>query len=283
MPTENEKLNVAAPKYLDILSKTEPYVLGYPENMSDFNLSPFGVDIPKKNILSCIDSSNAIFYDALQTLDKLSFGPVGMPMEKWVFFDCGEMVGGIFGLAIPAEKADEDLFKTYGLDLSYKGLIPVSMYIAIPMASRKSWFGHNLCSANSFLGEKYSFSGLAILTKVLGIKTFNFSKGIGATQWDSKALHIHLQMADMEILSAFTPAHSFDQTITYRSDYCDENLLASLSGNKRLAETYDFLVDGKDEKVAKELQERIVAGEKFKIVGRPIAKDGKVYLPIKSQ
>lgn len=276
----NEKI---AQKYKDILNITEPYILGYPENFEKFNMSPFGHEIPVSNRLSCVDANNAKFYDLLQTLDKLSFGPVGMPMDKWVFFDCGEMVGGIYGLALRAKNAKKIVLEQYGVDETYEGLIPVSMYIAIPMASNKSWFGHNLCSANSFLGSEYTFAGLALLTKAFGVKALNFTRSLGATQWDSKALNIHLQLSDMELKSAYTPAHSFEYTITYQADYHDDVLLNALAGNTRdaIKGTYDKLVDPTDFEYIKDLQKRIQNGERFKLVGRPQNVDGKGFLPIK--
>ena len=273
-------LNNIDSNYKKTLGVLEPYLLTYPGNLTSFNINPFGLDIPTKNIFSCLNSKNAQFFDLLQTLDKLSFGPVGMPMEKWVFFDCGEMVGGIFGLALNSKNADKEVLKQYQLKSNFKGLIPVSMYIAIPMAKDGAWFGHNLCSANSFLGDKYPFNGLALLTKVLGVKTFNYSEHYGATQWESGALNIHLQMADMDIKSAYTPAHSFEKTITYKSIYTDEKLITALSGVKRQATSWDTMIDVKGKSFFKEMQEEIEHGSYYKIVGRPVYEDNKMHLPI---
>ncbi len=270
------------PKYQSILDITEPYLLTFPGNLSHMNLKPFGLEIPNKNIISCIDSTKKDFFNALQMLDKLSFGPVGMPMDKWVFFDCGEMVGAIFGFAIHSDKMDPGILKEYSLPAGYHGLVPVSMYIAIPMAKPGAWFGHNLCSANSFLAEHYNFSGLAVLTKALGVKAMNISEAFGATQWESGSLNIHLQLANMEVHSSYTPAHSFEKTMTYRSMYSDEKLLRALDGTARNAEGFDFLVDVTDENFYIEMQKKIEAGtEKYTIVGRPVIEDGKTYLPLK--
>ncbi|MBL6992133.1 MAG: hypothetical protein ISR65_20280 [Bacteriovoracaceae bacterium] len=278
----SDELQSIDSKYKSLLDRFEPYVLSYPDNFSMFNMMPFGVEIPEENRLSCIDSKNAIFFNALQSLDKLTFGPVGMAMDKWIFFDCGEMPGGIFGLGIRPDKLDEDALWRYDLkDTKYTGLIPISMFIAIPMAKDKAWFGHNLCSANRFLGDKIPLSGLALLTKVLGVKTYKIEEMFGATQWNSGALNIHLQMADMEIVSSFTPAHSFNETITYRSRYLDEFLLKSLSGEKRVANSWDRLIISNDRDAIRELQYEIEDGKKFKIIGRPMMIDGETCIPIK--
>ncbi len=270
------------PKYHRILEMTEPYLLTYPGNLDHMQLKPFGLEIPGANLISCIDSTRRDFFNALQMLDKLSFGPVGMPMEKWVFFDCGEMVGAIFGLAVRGDRLDPETLEAYGLSVDYTGLVPVSMYIAIPMAKPGAWLGHNLCSANSFLSEHYNFSGLALLTKALGVKVMNMHEAFGATQWESGSLNIHLQLANMEVHSAYTPAHSFEKTMTYRSFYTDENLLAALSGVPRAAKDFDFLVDVSDDAFYKEMQKKIEsASERYTIVGRPLREEGKTLLPLK--
>ncbi len=278
-------MDLIAKKYKDILEITEPYLLTYPENVSEMNLSPFGLEIPKKNIFSCIDAKKAHFFDNLQTLDKHSFGPVGMPMEKWVFFDCGEMVGGIFGLGIRGKNLHPAGRAIYNIEDGRcdDDLIPISMYIAIPMAKKGSWFGHNLCSANAFLGDKYPLAGLALLTKAFGVKCFNYTDAYGATQWESGSLNIHLQLADMDVLSAYTPAHSFSKTMTYHSVYTDEILLAALSGNQRTVKKCDIWVDaskdGGDEYFI-DLQKKIEAGEKFRLIGRPVFEGKKTLLPM---
>ncbi|MBL6990942.1 MAG: hypothetical protein ISR65_14245 [Bacteriovoracaceae bacterium] len=278
----NEQLSGIAHKYQELLENYEPYLLSYPENFSKFNFNPFGVEIPEKNRLSCVNSKNAIFFNALQSLDKLTFGPVGMPMDKWIFFDCGEMVGGIFGFGIRPNKLDADTLWRYDLmDINYDGLIPLSMYISIPMAKPGAWFGHNLCSANSFLGNKMQLSGLAFLTKVLGVKTFNMRESFGATQWNSGALNIHLQMTDMDIISAFTPAHSFNETITYRSFYDDKALIKSLSGVKRIVFDWDRLIVANDREAIRELQREIELGAKFTIIGRPLNINDEICLPLR--
>ncbi|MBF0207192.1 MAG: hypothetical protein HQK53_09925 [Oligoflexia bacterium] len=289
-------LNGIAQKYRSILDRTLPYVLTFPANLSQYDLSPWGYKIPTQNIFSCVDATKAIFFDLLQSLDQLAFGPVGMPMDKWVFFDCGEMPGGVCGFGLYAKdlsdsekeffKIDRLVAKSKGNDIHSQNLnidelfVPISMYIAIPMATPSAWFGHNLSSANSVLGS--SFQGLGLLTKVLALKVFNIHTIYGATQWDSKSLNIHLQISDMEMMSAYTPAHSFCNTITYKSFYDDEILLSALSGEKRESKNYDQLVDVMDESAISTLQIRIASGDKFIINGRPVYRDGKTFLPIKT-
>jgi hypothetical protein len=266
------------PRYHNVLSHVEPYILSYPESLEQFNLSPWGMDIPTANHISCIKQGNSTFFDLLHRLDGLAFGPMGMPMEKWVFFDCGEMPGGIFGFAVRPDQLSAKAREAYKVPTGYDGLVPISMYIAIPMVKPGCWFGHNLSSLNWALGE--TLSGLGILTKAVGLMTMNIAKMYGATQWDSKALHIHLQLADMEIKSAYTPAHTFANSMTYLSNYDSNSLLDSLSGTRREAKRWDFHFPPDDEKFSVDIQKRIEQGEQMLIAGRPQELNGKPVYPI---
>lgn len=269
-----------AKKYQRILEQTTPFLLTFPGNVEQFNLSPWGLTIPKGNIFSCIDSTKAKFFHYLQMLDQLSFGPVGMPMEKWVFFDCGEMPGAIFGFAIPSTEMPQEILDLYQAKAEAGVLIPVSMYIAIPMAQKGSWFGHNLSSTAKLLKKYYDLEGLGLLTKAYALKCYQIEHLFGATQWDSSSLNIHLQLSDMELWSAYTPAHSYVKTMTYLSHYNDQILMRALDGTPRLASHYDFLIESEDEKKMISLQNEIEKGAKYKINGRPIQNEGKSYLPI---
>jgi len=271
------KLSNIAQKYKDIIEKAEPYILSYPGNFKHYNMNPWGIKVAEQNQLSCISQKNETFFELLHRLDGIAFGPMGMPMEKWVFFDCGEMPGGIVGFGVDTKNICQSGLKEFNVDRYYKGIIPISMYISIPMANG-NWFGHNLSSANRVLTNK--LPGLGLFTKVLALKILNINTMLGATQWDSKALNIHLQIADMEIESAYTPAHTFKNSMTYKSVYNDDNLITSLSGKTRNANSYDFLYPADDENYSKEIQDRIENGERFQIVGRPIVENNKTFYPV---
>ncbi len=267
-------------RYKLIIDELEPYVFSGPESFSHFKTDVWGMEIKDENFISCLNSKRKNFFLNLQALDAFSFGPVGMPMERWVFFDCGEMPGGIFGFGTKAKNLPAEILKNYKEISSPEEFLPLSMYIAIPMVTG-AWFGHNLCSANSVLKQHKEYKGLALLTKALGSLVFNITDHYGATQWDSGSLNIHLQLSPMELRSAFTPAHSFDETITYFSTYGEAKILAALQGSNVTVADYDFLVESKDRTKMVELQNEIEDGAQYKICGRPIYKDNKVFLPVK--
>ncbi len=266
-------------RYRLIVDELTPYIFSNPLSFSHFQQDIWGLKIEKH--ISCLNSQEKNFFFNLQALDAFSFGPVGMPMERWVFFDCGEMPGGIFGFGIEAKKLPAEVLQHYKYIDSDDEFLPLSMYIAIPMVGG-AWFGHNLCSANSVLRGHYTeYRGLALLTKALGTICFGITDHFGATQWKSGSLNIHLQLSEMELRSAFTPAHSFDETITYYSYYGEQKILQALSSKTTSCSDYDFLVESSDRKKIIELQGEIERGAMYKICGRPIYQDNKTFLPIK--
>lgn len=275
----NNPLALLDPKYHHILSQAEPYILSYPENWKAFDLKPWGLVIPERNRLSCLSLKNEKFFELLHTLDDITFGPMGMPMEKWVFFDCAEMPGGITGMAIQSKSLPERVLKRFNITSSYDGPVPISMYMAIPMVGPGCWFGHNLSSANNIL--KPGLPGLGLLTKALALKIFQIKTLFGATQWDSKAMHIHLQLGNMQIMSALTPAHTLKKTLSYKSTFTDEQILQALSGKTRKAAHWGTLIPADDENFLNTTQKQIEDGHDFHLVGRPVKKDGKVFYPAK--
>jgi hypothetical protein len=154
------------------------------------------------------------------------------------------------------------------------------MYMAIPMVTSGHWFGHNLSSANNIL--KPSFPGLGLLTKAIALKVFNIQTLFGATQWDSKALHIHLQLGDMQVISGYTPAHSLKKTLSYKSEVDDQRLIQALSGRPRKAAQYEFLIPSDDENYFVTLQNQIEEGTEVHMIGRGIKKEGKIFYPARN-
>jgi hypothetical protein len=276
------------PKFQQILSIAQPFIVSYPENLKAFNLSPWGHTIPLSQQFSCLHLKNEPFFDLLHTLDDLAFGPIGMPMDKWIFFDCAQMPGGIFGYSTHAKNLPEKLLKKFDLTPNYPHPVPISMFMAIPMVSAGHWFAHNICTANNFL--KPIWPGLGLFTKVMALKVFNIETLCGATQWDSRAMNIHLQISSLELLSAYTPAHTIKKTLTYKTKINDEILKQALSGIPRKATDSNFSILSQNDKENAEnsdqyyieIQKRIEAGEIINITGRSFKKDSKTFFPATS-
>ncbi len=252
------------PRYAQTLERCVPFVITYPANHSALDLSPFGVTVAPEHRFTAtrLDSRDAV--DGLHYLDAATFGDQDMLMPRWVLFDCGEFPGLVFGLGMYARDLPDYARASYHVAHRDDAFVPLSMWVAIRNAEDSAWFGHNLSSANVLLKGDDALRGLALLTKALGVKATKCTKQYGATQWDSSSVGLHLRLGEMEVLSAFTPAHTHPETFSYRIDVDDEELVASLcQGWTPPTEQGERILDSSDGKAIRALHDEIEAGERF--------------------
>jgi len=266
-------------RYQEILKNVEPYLLGNPKSFENYSMSFFNKSIKSENQFNCLSQNSVPFFELLHTLDHISFGDQGMGMDKWVFFDCAAMPAGVFGFGLYAHQLPLSYLQLIKLDKNYKGLVPISMYMAIPTTHTDHWFGHNLSSLSRYLD--LSYKGLGLLTKASAARVFKINQCYGATQWGSHAIEIHSQLANMELRAARLSSHSHANSLCYLSDYSEENILKALSGKRNEAYEYDFLLSPSDTEKQIELNESIESGERYEICGRPIHQNGDVFYPIR--
>jgi hypothetical protein len=252
------------------LARLEPYLVAPPWHRAFFDPAPFGLAVPDGNVIDPTRTGSSVFLDRLMTLDRLTFGPEGMPMPRWIFYEGSEMTGGIFGFACRAESLSRDLAARLDLAPGDAGLFPLSMYIAIPARPPGTWFGHNLASLNRVLPE-LALRGLASMTKAVALVAYRCRRQVGATQWDSAALHIHTRFGPLELLSAWTPAHADPATLTYAVDLTETRLRHALGDPEAALDVPppDFHVTAGDEPAMRRLQARVEAGERFVVAGPP--------------
>jgi hypothetical protein len=264
----------------DALRRLEPYLVAAPWHADRFERSPFGLRIPEENLFDPTRAGWSGFLDRLCTLDALTFGPEGMPMPRWLFYDASAIPGGIFGFSIRAERLTREQRLRLSLDGHATGPVPLSMYIAIPVRPPHTWYGHNLASLNRVFPE-LSLRGLATITKSVALRCFRCREQIGATQWDSEALRVHTKLGPLELLTAWTPAHADPATLTYRVRIDETGLRAAagdLSAVRPERPRPDLTIAAGDEPALRALQARIEAGERFAICGPPSDDDAGVRL-----
>ena len=268
---------------LPVLQHLEPFLVGTAMNDRDLDRAPFGLDIPPRNVIDPLRMDNAGFCFLLQNLDGRTFGPEGMPMDRWVFYDCCYMPGAIFGLGRPAAALSDHARAVLDVPRDYRGLVPFSMYIAIPMSADGDWMGHNLASIGPQLPEE-DLRGLGTVTKALALRAFRTRRFFGATQWSSSALHIHPKFGPLDLVTAYTPAHSDHHTLTYAFDATDQALLGALRmpGIAFERPAPDLWITAGDEAAMIALQDRIEAGERFVIPGPPVTDVHGKRVPVAS-
>ncbi len=243
------------------------FIIATPDQLAVADLVPFGV--PIRWHIDPTRLASKTFLDILQRLDGLTFGPTGMPMDKWVFYDCAELAGFIVGFAIESSAMSADERRYLDVRDDYTGPVPLSMYIAIPMREPGSWFGHNLASLGRQLSNR-NLSHLGTLTKVMALKAMRAQRNVGVTQWPSPALHIHTKFGPLDLVTAWTPVHSFPASLTYSFPVDDLTLRAAagdpLNALPRAAPTRTFVVEDNN---LITLQRDIEAGARWRLLGPP--------------
>ncbi len=257
-----------------LTEQLSPFVVTTRDNRGALDPEPFG--LPTRWFIDPTRRDSGAFLDLLQRLDALTFGPEGMPMDKWVFYDCAELPGFIYGFALPAEElsqAERDLF---GCGAGYTGPVPFSMYVAIPMFESGAWFGHNLASLNATFPHR-QLGGLGSVTKAIALKAFGVQTFFGATQWLSKALFIHTKFGPLDITTAYTPAHSIPETLTYGFTVTDVSLRSACGDPTVSLERPDPTVhlDGADSEAMMKIQADIEGGGAYQMVGAPSFQGGR--------
>lgn len=251
-----------------LFESLSPFIVATRDHLAHADPAPFG--LPTRWHLDPQRMDHAPFFWLLQRLDQLTFGPEGMPMDRWVFYDCAERPGLIYGFALPAAALSASERDTLRVPPDYQGPVPLSMYIAIPAASARpdTWFGHNLASLNRALPER-GLRHLGSITKAFALAAFRARHFLGATQWTSSALFIHTKFGPLELRSTWTPAHSIPETLTYAFDVTELSLRAAAGDpSARLtAPTPDLWLAADDRDGMRRLQAELEAGARYELCG----------------
>ncbi|AKT39566.1 hypothetical protein [Chondromyces crocatus] len=265
-----------------LLEELELFLVATPENRAHFDLQPFGLQPARDGIIDPLRREASSFLDLLSALDAATFGPEGMPMPRWVFYDAAELPGGIVGLGKRADALPRKVAEHLQIPTGYAGLVPLSMYVAIPTLTPGTWVGHNLCSLRDLSADD-ALRGIGRLTKAVALKVFNARRQIGVTQWNSRALRLHARMGPLRLLTAWTPAHTYPASLTYEVTVDDRALrhLAGEPGNALPSPPPERWVDGEDNGALEALQARIEAGEHLWVTGLPeLLPAGRQRIPI---
>lgn len=201
-----------------------PYVFVRPENrMSNPGRFHGALDWFPHQVLykNPLEIDQVKFANRILNLETKAFGPSGMAMPRWVFYDCAIVPGFVAGFAARTSALPMETRRALGVEseeaVSEEEWTPLSLFIIIPtMSDKGEWAAHNLCSVNSILPKNLQYYGIGFLSKGFGLWYANVQKVCGMTQWTSPAVRLHAHYGDFEVLTAFTPVHSYAHTLTYR-------------------------------------------------------------------
>lgn len=244
------------------------------------------------------------FANYILNLEGQAFGAANMAMPRWVFYDCAIVPGFVAGFAARAKS-----LKPQVLQAILKGAenqpnhqtalksdnewVPLSLFIIIPTMSNKGeWVAHNLCSVNSLIAKEDQFYGIGFISKAFGLWYANVRTCCGMTQWTSPSLKLHSNYGDFEILTSYTPVHTYAQTLTYRLTVQPERWAHFFNKNEAFEDHFHekfapagFAVDPKDEKSLMSFQKKLENSEgpfflnSSETLAKPLTDPHKLYIP----
>lgn len=274
--------------YASILDVCEPFLIAHRGVIDILNTVPAGITIPAKNIFDPLHQRHALFYKLLRRLDQLTFGPFGMSMPSWVFYDCAVMPGAFFGLGIRPANLERWALEALQIPDDYDGLVPVSQVIMIPTlagfsggAVPERWLMYSAESINQ-VSPGFAPAGLLKLSLALGLRVFPVRTLMGTTQWRSLKLSTYVDLGPFELLTAYTPAHSLPRTLSFQIDVEDTHLMTLLAGPRAhpSASAPNAYVDPDDALALKALQGEIEQGCVVHVVGHPVYYGSAVRVPL---
>jgi hypothetical protein len=265
-----------SPPNTKLVERLTPFAVATPSVRERLDLRPFGHSISAANVFDPLRGESSVILERLRTLDAAAFGPGEMAMPRWILLDGAGLSGAIIGLAAPVERASDSVLELLGIERRERGLAPHSMYIAIPSFERDTWVGHNLASLAARRPAGEDLRGLGGLTKAIALRALGARRQLGAAQWDSVALRVHVRLGALRLLTAWTPAHTKPWTFTYAAEI-DEARLRHLArdpaGGVSLPEPVRWLRCD-DHGGMQALQRDIEGGETWCIAGPPSAAEG---------
>ena len=130
------------------------------------------------------------------------------------------------------------------------------MCVAVPLLEDDAWHVHSLGADGGSVA-----SALDVAVTTLGAR-----RVIGTTAWSARDLAVHASLGPLEVLTAWTPAHTDPATLTYRVDI----------GTAPGVSPTTHVASG-DHEALRRLQASIESGCRYRVVGPP-GDDGRVPL-----
>lgn len=265
--------------YRRILDGCEPYVIARRPVMADLDLAPLGVPVPAANVLDPQRVDNGPFLKLAETLDELTYGPIALRMPSWVFYDCALMTGAVFGFARRVGALAPWVRKTLRVPDGYDGLVPMSMFIPIPMAHRGAHLAFTLCSINQ-VAPGAAPEGLWRLTLAAGTAATRTTSLVVTAQWRSAQLGLFTSLGPLELVTAWTPAHDIAATATVRVHVDDDARARLLRGAQLPTPPAARYLDADDEGAMQALQAELETGLAVWVAGPPEIRGAETRVPL---
>ena len=256
-----------------------PYLIARPPVRSAVDLSPLGIAITPEHIFDPQRVQGRVFISLVKRLDAMTYGPQGLSMPDWVFYDCAVMPGAVFGFASRASDLPDWVRRGLGVPADHHGLVPMSMLIAIPMAHRQSTLVYTLCSINQ-VTPGAAPEGLWRLTLAAGSKALCLPEMVATMQWRSPRLSLFSGLGPLHLMTAWTPAHDNPATCTFRVATTDGSRSRLLDAELPPTEHIQRYVDPDDEDALRGLQMEIEDGLDVAVAGPTEIRGAETRVPL---
>jgi len=255
-----------------------PYAMGWKDNIKSLKQKPFGIELLQIDVSK---SENKKFFELYLVANGLAFGGKDMGMPAWVALDCVALPTTSIGLALPAEKLSEKLKKEFELEAGYEGLVPITMYNALPAYhNKKTFINFTICSL-------MPNGGLGKLTTALAIEAYDADTIKSIIQYDSYAIKLHSKLGNLSVESAQVPVHTMgEMTLVYTVDVKNKEALYTnmcmACDTEKVKKKATFLLDPNDLKTKQAMQQNIEKGKVKYTILKPglIECEGKMLVPI---
>ena len=206
--------------------------------------------------------SSERFLDQLERIDELTFGPLGLRMPRWAFYDCAELPGALFGFGASRPHLPESVRARLP---DAEPFMPISMCMATPMVRPDEWLTFSISSLLDLEPGPDAVS-LGVETLALTLAALRPRRVHGTMQWRSPSLAVHARFAPLEVRAAWVPAHTHAATCVFAFDV-DEGLIERARSRPDLTTSRGTIVDPEDAAGLEELQRRIEAGGSLRLLG----------------
>lgn len=265
--------------YAPIVERLRPYVVATGDLQSRLDLEPLGVRVQSDACFDPMRVHSGPFLDLLQHLDVQTFGPLGMSMPRWALYDCGELPGFVFGFGAEPARLSARALSAMQVPQGYEGLVPLSMYMAIPMLGPGRWLGHSLCSLNE-VSAGATPPGLRLMSMALGLRTLGATTVCGSTLWTSRKLSVMARFAPLHLQAAFLPAHSEPATCAFEFDVNQEVMQRALHPDGLPQQEPERWLSLHDTEQLQALQEELQDGVGWSVIGPPQVWGASVRAPL---
>ena len=268
--------------YRKVLDDAEPYLIARQPVREGLDRVPLGIPIAEENIFDPLRSEGREFINLVKHLDEMAYGPLGLSMPSWVFYDCAVMPGAVFGFARRAAGLPDWVKKVLKVPETFQGLVPLSIFVAIPMVNREASLIYTLCSINQ-IAAGAAPEGLWRLTLAAGTAALGVEAMVGTAQWRSPHLGLYAALGPLELMTSWTPAHDNPATCTFRvktHEYARERLLR---GDLIGPEGIHRYLDADDFEAMRALQVEIESGLRVAVAGPAEIRGSETRVPLQIQ